>query len=170
MADTLKAASLTLSEEEQRILSRHYGRTYYAPCLIDYFDLLTRGDDMVDTFRHGYPSSQVEERFTCWEQYTNARYENKGVRIDFILIDKDLFESCHEMADYGLDGGCDKFAIGSERAALRECTANGQFKMAPFNGGGIEDPPQWVYDKQFKVNPSAIPAPLLHLGSRLIDS
>ena len=32
------------------------------------------------------------ERFTCWSQYTNARYVNEGVRIDFVLVDKDLYE------------------------------------------------------------------------------
>lgn len=49
---------------------------------------------MIDTFveQHG----AARERFTCWEQYTNRRYENHGSRIDFVLVDKDLYDATRD--------------------------------------------------------------------------
>ena len=43
---------------------------------------------MIDTFRLHHPNAQG--RFTCWNQYTNRRYENEGARIDYILVDREL--------------------------------------------------------------------------------
>ena len=43
------------------------------------------------------------ERFTCWSQYTNARYVNEGVRIDFVLVDKDLYDENVKQEGEGFD-------------------------------------------------------------------
>lgn len=45
----------------------------------------------VDAFRQYYPHEK--NQFTCWSEATRARETNYGVRIDLILVDKELFES-----------------------------------------------------------------------------
>ena len=143
-----KALGSGFSESELKIVAKCFGYSYYAPCLIDFFNDLVTKDHMVDTFGAKY-SNQAEERFTCWEQYTNARYENKGVRLDFVLLDEGVFDSCVKDEDYRLDGGCEKVKATSEEAAFRCATAWNKFQPAPFDGSGIADPPMSVYDMQF---------------------
>eukprot|EP00798_Chlamydomonas_sp_ICE-L_P005258 gene5258-18490_t len=45
--------------------------------------------DYVDVYRHLHPDGQ-SEGYTCWEERTNARNYNIGVRIDFVLVSKPL--------------------------------------------------------------------------------
>ena len=46
--------------------------------------------DYVDTFRHLHPD--VSNQFTCWDERTNARASNRGSRIDYILVTRDLVD------------------------------------------------------------------------------
>jgi exonuclease III len=151
LADIMnKVLEIPFTENQQRIFSRAFGKTYYAPCLIDYFHALTREDKMIDTFRNsGNPKKRLAlGRHTAWDQYTNARYENKGVRIDFILIDQELGHWTKE-TDYYLGGGDEKFEATSEEAALRMCTAFGNYQPAGFDGNGINDVSMDVLNMQF---------------------
>lgn len=113
-------------------------------------DLLEE-DDMVDVFRHLYPNA--EGRFTCWDQFTNQRYVNRGVRLDCTVIDRSLLEHlvdddesrvlrCYT-GEYSDPCG--------EEAALRVVTANGLFQPASFEGGGIVNTPvtKPILDTQF---------------------
>ena len=43
---------------------------------------------LIDTLTTLHPGAQ--SRFTCWDQYKNKRYENRGARIDYILVDEQL--------------------------------------------------------------------------------
>ena len=142
-----KVLEIPFSENQQKIFSRAYGKTYYAPCLIDYFHSLTNEDGMIDTFRAA--NGDAVERHTAWDQYTNGRYENRGVRIDFIMVDQDLHQLTRETDFYlgGGDGG--RVKESSEEAALKMCTAYGNYQAAPFDGSGIYDPPMTVLDMQF---------------------
>jgi len=170
LGDVMKAMGAPLPDSQLKLLADSLGRSYYAPCLIDYFEELTGpsasasaspsspslekaggdGDGMVDTFREGNRAPGAPEgRFTCWDQYKNARYSNEGLRIDFILVDGDMFAESVRPEDFRLHGGCDEVAPGSEDAALRMATAFGNFQPVPFTGGGMSDPPMRVYDMQF---------------------
>eukprot|EP00850_Spirogloea_muscicola_P020543 SM000219S06688 [mRNA] locus=s219:164970:167412:+ [translate_table: standard] len=44
----------------------------------------------VDLYRHFYP--EVSNVFTVWDQRTDARTENKGLRIDYTLCNKGVFD------------------------------------------------------------------------------
>jgi hypothetical protein len=78
-------------------------------------------------------------RFTCWNQYSNRRFENKGTRIDYILISKDFSSSLKVRKDCALLRCCNDLSseYNSEDAALHAATASGLFMGASFEGGGI---------------------------------
>lgn len=63
------------------------------------------GGNFIDTFRRLYPDR--EKSFTCWNTKLNARLNNYGTRIDYILINSELSETlidCIIMSDvYGSD-------------------------------------------------------------------
>jgi AP endonuclease-2 len=42
-------------------------------------------DTFIDTFRYLHPDQR--EAYTCWETVSNARVNNYGVRIDYIICD-----------------------------------------------------------------------------------
>lgn len=99
-------------------------------------------DCLVDSFAELYPNAR--ERFTCWDQYTNKRYENIGARIDYILVDPRLFrnpEIDNELQD-------------DELAALRDATLDGAFRPAPFEGSGLPDASARAYTAHLKRVPS----------------
>jgi len=151
LSDVMRALNVKFPEQEQRILADCFGSTYHPPCLTEYFNELTTKDLLVDTFREGY--GRPQERFTCWEQRTNARYANRGLRIDFILVDQDLYEENVRKEDYELQGGDETAGPESAEAALRMATGNHQYKPASYGGGGLEDPPIEVLNLQFAVSP-----------------
>lgn len=107
-------------------------------------------DGMIDGFRHFYPNA--ESRFTCWHQFTNKRYENDGSRIDYILFDKCLLPRVGK-GDVSGPRSCgdatSEEELLSEAAAFRAATANGRFKPASFEGGGISEASQEALDTQF---------------------
>ena len=99
----------------------------------------------------GYPV-----RFTCWNQFTNRRYENEGTRIDYTIIDRSLLRHL----DYQSTGGnidpssmlrcpCPSLDPLSERAALCAATSNGRFQPVSYQGEGIMEPSQDALDSQF---------------------
>lgn len=91
----------------------------------------------------------AECRFTCWNQFTNRRYENEGARIDYILVDACLLQHVQKGDVPALRcGSSTKDPLG-ENAALCAATANGAFKPVSFEGEGIVTPSQDALDTQF---------------------
>ena len=104
------------------------------------------------------------DRFTCWEQRTNSRFENIGVRLDYTIIDPSISKHITDQANPKLR--CCNFPekqkqqkeeiveesddyFNSEEAALHAATASGQFEGASFDGGGIVEPTKKALDSQF---------------------
>jgi hypothetical protein len=120
---------------------------------------------MVDAFRHFYPGAR--DRFTCWHQFTNRRYCNEGIRIDYTLVDRSLLQHVMRGPVQGLR--CCDFPPPAERsavdprrawqqdedyhlteeAALAAATANGRFEPVSFEGGGIQEASREALDSQF---------------------
>lgn len=98
-------------------------------------------DGMVDTFSALRP--HAEGRFTCWDQYKNGRYANCGRRIDYILLDKPLFES-------SALAGPPLVEAEDEAGARRAATSNGRWLPAPWSGSSeLQEAPQPTHDSQF---------------------
>ena len=140
--------------------------------MIGWIDGLVKGEDspMIDSFRLNHPNA--EGRFTCWNQYTNRRYENEGARIDYILVDRGLKDrieapgtlglSCGNeevlprmMESWGGDGGRTAFENTFEAATLA-ATFSGGFVPASFAGGGMTAPDRKSLNGQFDKNQSGI--------------
>ena len=93
----------------------------------------------------------VVDRFTCWHQLRQARYTNLGGRIDFTLVDKDLFDQVEPPGD-GQALRCGKRSQENpldEEAALVAATAGGLFEGGSFESGGIAVATQRALDTQF---------------------
>jgi len=95
--------------------------------------------------------------FTCWDQYTNKRYENLGTRIDYILVSNDFAP----YLDTGQDGvlPCSNFTskdFESEEAALHAATASGKYTGASYGGGGIVRGDFSVLETQFTPRSTGI--------------
>ncbi|KAJ1455423.1 Endonuclease/exonuclease/phosphatase [Pelagophyceae sp. CCMP2097] len=99
---------------------------------------LLEEQNMVDSFveLHG----AAVERFTCWEQYTNRRYDNEGSRIDYVLVARQLFEASRPVAGALDVGRLTTEGPGTARAALAAATLSSAFQCAPFSGGGVPEP------------------------------
>lgn len=50
--------------------------------------LVHGGGNFVDSFRHLYPAK--DKSFTCWNTKLNARVNNYGTRIDYVLLSSEL--------------------------------------------------------------------------------
>ena len=109
-------------------------------------DLIDK-DEMVDVFRHFYPDAQG--RFTCWNQFTNRRYENEGARIDYILVDKSLLSRVDRGESSSLRSPDPNLDFRSEDAALCAATANGAYRPVSFEGEGIASVSRRILDTQF---------------------
>lgn len=101
---------------------------------VRWLDSVLNEDGMVDTFRHFHPDAQ--SRFTCWNQYTNGRYENKGCRIDYMLVDKVLLGKVQKGDALRCCNYSSNQPLGEE-AAWHAATASGAFQPASFEGDGI---------------------------------
>mmetsp|Transcript_7205 Transcript_7205/g.9389 ORF Transcript_7205/g.9389 Transcript_7205/m.9389 type:complete len:367 (-) Transcript_7205:908-2008(-) len=89
LKELLKGVSnFNLSLEDTIKLSDNAGETRTALPVQRLMRQLIDEDNMIDTFRHLYPT--VKDRYTCWDQYRNQRYKNVGSRIDYFLVDKKL--------------------------------------------------------------------------------
>lgn len=71
LEDVLRAAGCPLAESEAMQLSDVLGGSYSAPATRAWFDELLEQGGMVDTF--AALRGRARERFTAWDQYTNAR-------------------------------------------------------------------------------------------------
>lgn len=78
-----------------------------------------------DTFAALFPSAT--ERFTVWNQTKNLRYKNVGSRIDFAIVDRELYELVDKKPE-PLFGG------PGFHGALSACTLDGQWHEAPKAG------------------------------------
>ena len=54
------------------------------------FDKLLEKGDLVDTFRHLHP--KVVDKYSFWTYMFNARKKNKGWRIDYFLVTKNILK------------------------------------------------------------------------------
>ncbi|EOD39521.1 hypothetical protein EMIHUDRAFT_200012 [Emiliania huxleyi CCMP1516] len=98
-------------------------------------------DGMVDTFGELRPAAEC--RFTCWDQYKNMRHVNVGRRIDYIYLDRPLFD---EAALRGPPLAEAEDAAG----ALRAATAGGRWAPAPWTGASVlQEAPMTTHDTQF---------------------
>ena len=132
---------------EQTIMtfSDLFGMPRSAPPVIEKYDQLIAECRLVDTYIKSNPAGRLvsSERFTCWDQYRNDRYENKGARIDYIFVDSTIEDSIR-LSEGGSYPNMSPLSVSSDRSiALRACTADQSWRPVPFAGGGIDasDPP-----------------------------
>lgn len=106
---------------------------------------------MMDAFRFLHPLAKG--RFTCWDQRTNNRFDNLGVRLDYTILDKSISNYIDTTTSKKLRLRCCNYPIekdyNTEEASLHAATASGQFQGASFDGGGIVDATQRALDSQF---------------------
>jgi len=118
-------------------------------------------NNMVDAFRFVHPNAKG--RFTCWNQRTNARFENMGTRIDYTLVDKSIAkyinkdEDCNKLrcCNYPInkDKDTNNKSHNTDEAAFHAATASGQFQGAAYHGGGIADASTAALETQFLGDP-----------------
>lgn len=144
-----KIALVHWSETEQKEIAMSDGDVCRLSPSRKWLNSILEEDGMVDPLRHFYPTA--EGRFTCWNQFTNQRYVNYGVRIDYTLVDKSLLAliSKGNVSSLRCGGDCSDEDPLSESAALKAATAGGKFEPVSFEGGGIMDVSQKVLDTQF---------------------
>jgi hypothetical protein len=95
--------------------------------------------DLIDSFLHFH--EEAEDRFTCFDQYKNHRYVNKGSRIDFILT--------HKSFPLALGAPLPLVNVDA-RAALACVTAEGRWRPAPMDGSGLDSGSgKGAYDWEF---------------------
>jgi exonuclease III len=98
----------------------------------------TLAQEFQDAFRFFYPglcffppsrscrsfSAEHEGQFTYWSIRTNARPENKGLRLDYFICSKSLFMSPSELESEGCES---REVSSSSRALVRDCTILHEF-------------------------------------------
>jgi hypothetical protein len=147
-----KIFSKEFSDQAIMAFSDVFGLAKTCPPVLDSFDKLIANGGFVDTYIHTNPAgrSVSSERFTCWDQYRNERYENKGARIDYVFVDQgvinavrlaeteqDFLQSVE--SDSSQTGMKVAYCVSSDRSyALKSATANHMWKPVPFHGGGID--------------------------------
>lgn len=81
--------NIILSKENLINIANNIG--YTSPeCCNDFVNTLICEDNMIDIFSYLYPD--MNGKFTCWDTYKQNRITNKGSRIDYIFVDRILFE------------------------------------------------------------------------------
>jgi len=142
-----KIARVEWDDRTRKLIANTSANVKHASPTIRWLDNIINEDGMVDSFRHFYPTAK--DRFTCWHQYTNKRFENEGCRIDYMLVDEPLLEHIQRGPDDPLR--CCRFDGNPicEEAALHAATASGSFKGSSFEGGGIALASQHALDTQF---------------------
>ena len=96
---------------------------------------------MIDTFRSTYPNTEF--RYTCWDQSTNRRYSNIGSRIDYILVDIDMWTQVfidNQVALHNGVVGNENDLLSDKDKALRATTANFKFKEVTLESKGLAVP------------------------------
>lgn len=143
-----KIAKVEWSSKELRSISEMDDSCYKSSPPAHWLNEVLEEDKMVDAFRSSYPHAQG--RFTCWNQHTNKRFENKGFRIDYTLLDRSMLDYIDTGPNKSLR--CCKYPshkFDDEEAALHAATASGSFEGASYEGGGIATASQAALDTQF---------------------
>lgn len=146
-----KLARVEWDEETQRDISRSYGEApRSSPSRAWMTKLLRDGKGMIDVFRYLYPDAAG--RFTCWNQSTNRRYYNEGVRLDYTVIDRSLAQYIDRGAPLRCGPNAERLMLNpnSEEASLRASTANGLFEPVSYEGGGMMSMSRVAFDSQFE--------------------
>lgn len=131
-----KIEKKNFSIQSQMIFSDLYAIPRSPPEVLLLWDQLVEECNMVDSYIESNPAGRsiASERFTCWDQYRNERYENKGARIDYCLVDKKLVPAIPKVTSdkYG------SLIVSSDRdLALKAATAESRWQPVPFSGGGV---------------------------------
>ncbi|EGD79201.1 hypothetical protein PTSG_12954 [Salpingoeca rosetta] len=128
-----KIAGVSLADWQQRCLGMFALPISSPPC-VQWLNTLLEKRGCVDVFTSCYPNAQA--RFTCHDQYKNRRYENKGSRIDYIVLDGDWkHRVVCSPADLITSPDCPNPFCAM--CALSAVTLNGRWKPAPFDGTGM---------------------------------
>jgi exodeoxyribonuclease III len=143
----MKICFIEWDEKTQRMISETAAREDKISPTRKWLNAVVEEDGMVDAFRHFYPTA--EGRYTCWNQFTNRRYFNEGVRIDYTLVDSCLMQHVQKGDVDTLRCCSSQEDPMSEGAALCAATANGRFQPVSFEGGGMIEPSQEAIDTQF---------------------
>lgn len=106
---------------------------------------------MVDSFAAFHPNAQ--ERFTCWNQHQNMRFENAGSRIDYVWADQSLFDA-HAKRGADLYAGRCKDNPDSANAAHSAATLGGLSQPAGLEGGGLPALEEDEYLAHFREFPA----------------
>ena len=145
-----KLFSADFPDQTKMAFSDLFGIPRSCQPVIEKYDQLLSECNLIDTYTRLNPAGRQvsSERFTCWDQYRNERYENKGARIDYIFVDR-KFEDAIRLSETCLDLG--PFSVSSDRScALRACTADQLWRPVPFVGGGIDAEPPTMSAKNFE--------------------
>mmetsp|Transcript_115183 Transcript_115183/g.215699 ORF Transcript_115183/g.215699 Transcript_115183/m.215699 type:complete len:568 (+) Transcript_115183:155-1858(+) len=145
-----KIAGVEIGQRVLKSISESIGGSMSAPPVREWLQSVLQEDGMVDSFAELYPAA--EERFTCWDQYRNRRYQNVGSRIDYILVDQRLLERVQRGLD--LDVGNSQFGPNDAAASLAAATLGGLSKPSPFEGGGMQTLEEDEYFAQFRGGPA----------------
>ena len=130
-------------ESVQKRIARQVGECPRSTPTVDWMrSMIEKDETFVDTYRKLYPNA--EHNFTCWNQYKNCRYRNEGSRIDYFLVDNELFEKgavlrCEPENECAFDGA-EMYDRCDEIKGICRATANGGFQPARGDGGGLDEP------------------------------
>jgi exonuclease III len=137
-------AGFDVAPSVQRQLADLAGECPSAPEVRSWIRAVIEEDRLVDSFAHFH--GETSERFTCWDQYRNKRFENVGTRIDYILVDHVLFQHAQRGAALA-SGRCDP---ASDSGALAAATLDGLSEPSGFAGGGLGALSVEEYEAQFR--------------------
>ena len=124
------------------ILRRSFGQEFDEKCMREFSDRfgeprcpeqttqwlaeLQQDSQLVDSFLKFH--ADAIDRFTCFDQYKNYRYCNKGARIDFILV--------QDTIPVALGAPLPLVNVDAQ-SALACVTAEGRWRPAPMDGSGL---------------------------------
>lgn len=145
-----RLANVEVSPKALKALTEEVGHAPVAPPLHKWLREVFERDGMVDSFAELHPNA--DERFTCWDQYKNKRYENIGSRIDYVLVDRAFFvQHAKKGSELQVSG---KAAPDTPAAALAAATLGGLSTPSSFAGGGMQPLEADEYLAQFRPAPS----------------
>ena len=81
-----KICGCALQEYQLRCLAMFAHQISSPPC-VSWLNTLLERHGFADVFTSCFADAQA--RFTCHDQYKNRRYENKGSRIDYVIVDSE---------------------------------------------------------------------------------
>jgi len=161
-----KLAGVDLPCPMQQRLSNLLGELGGSAPIRAWFQSVLEEDSMVDTFLACHPAA--EERFTCWDQYRNKRFENVGARIDYVLVDKPFFDL------HAFKGDCELASWGAEspnssHAALRAASLGGMSEPVGYEGGGQKTLEEDEYMQMFRADSVGPSTGMIYTPPQLSD-